>query len=309
MRFQRLGTGLVALAAALGAGPAAGDAALAAGASRDWYVAVGDSYSRGSQPGRSMGDEGFVYQLPAMARARGYDLQVANFACGGATSAALLTKAGCDGRKTQVQGEQPYADETQLDAATRFIAANRGRIGLITVSVGLNDLRSCLKAPELLGCTGDAATAMRGNVAATARALRDAAGPKVPIVGVGYPNVYLGSWLRPGGGRGHERARGMQAAFRSQVNPALRAAYRAGQGSFADATQASGGYGPMESRTPSPLGAVPAPVASICRLSWFCSEADIHLNRAGYRLVARTVVARLPRRPATSTVAQAARSR
>jgi len=175
--------------------------------------------------------------------------------------------------------------------------------------VGLNDLRPCLRVPALLDCTSGAATAMRANVAEAARALREAVGPGVPIVGVGYPNVYLGSWLRPGGGRGHERARGMQAAFRSQVNPALRAAYRAGQGSFADATQASGGYGPMKSRMPSPLGAVPSPVASICRLSWFCSEADIHLNRAGYRLVARTVAAQLPRRPATSTVAQAPHSR
>ena len=309
MRFQRLGTGLVALAAALAAGSAAGVAASAAGASRDWYVAVGDSYSRGSQPGRATGDEGFAYQLPAMARARGYDLQVANFACGGATSASLLARVGCDGRKTRVQGDQPYPDETQVAAATRFIAGNRGRIGLVTVSVGLNDLRPCLKAPELLGCTGEAATAMRANVSEAARALREAAGPNVPIVGVGYPNVYLGSWLRPGGGRGHERAREMQAAFRSQVNPALRAAYRAGQGSFADATKASGGYGSLESRVPGPTGAVPAPVASICRLSWFCSEADIHLNRAGYRVVARTVVAQLPRRPATSTVAQAPHSR
>ena len=293
---------LVACAASLAAAPAVGFAA-------DWYVAVGASYSRGSQPGRLTGDEGFAYQLPAMARARGYDLRVANFACGGATSDSLLTKVGCDGRKTEVQGEQPYPDETQLDAAARFIAANRGRIGLVTVSVGLNDLRPCLKAPDLLDCTGDSAAAMRANVSEAARGLREAAGPNVPIVGVGYPNVYLGSWLRPGGGRGHDRAREMQSAFRSQVNPALRSAYRAGQGSFADATKASGGYGPMESRTPSPLGAVPSPVASICRLSWFCSEADIHLNRAGYRLVARTVVAQLPRRPATSTVAQAPHSR
>ena len=293
---------LVACAASLAAAPAPGIAA-------DWYVAVGDSYSRGSQPGRSTGDQGFVYQLPAMARARGYDLQVANFACGGATSASLLTKAGCDGRKTQVQGERPYADETQLEAATRFIVANRGRVGLVTVSVGLNDLRACLKAPELLGCTGEAASAMRANVSEAARALREAAGPDVPIVGVGYPNVYLGSWLRPGGGRGHERTREMQAALRNQVNPALRTAYRAGQGSFADATKASGGYGSLESRVPGPAGAVPAPVASICRLSWFCSEADIHLNRAGYRLVARTVVAQLPARRATSTVAQDHRSR
>lgn len=278
-------------------------------AAQDWYVALGDSYSRGSQPGHANGDEGFVYQLPGLARSRGYALRVANFACGGATSASLNTAVGCSGRKTAVRSDQAYADETQLAAATRFIAANRGRVGLVTVSVGINDLRPCLRAPELLACTETAAGMLRANVATTASSLREAAGPGVPIIGVGYPNVYLGSWLRPGGGRGHERATAMQQAFERQVNPALRSGYRAGAGLLADATRASGGYGTMESRIPTDLGPVPAPVASICRITWFCTQADIHPNRAGYRLLARTVAAQLPGRQATPAVARAAAHR
>lgn len=294
---------LVALMATL----AVPSAARAAG---DWYVAIGDSYSRGSQPGHATGDEGFVYQLRSMARSRGYDLRVANFACGGATTSSLLTRPGCDGRKTRVEGDQPYEGETQIAAARRFIAANRGRVGLVTVSIGLNDIGRCVRSTAPPGCLDAATEVIRANVAVAAGALREAAGPGVPVVGVGYPNVYLGAWLRPGKGRGHARAREMRAAFMADVNPALRAGYRAGEAAFADVTKASGGYRSLHgTRLATSQGPAPMPVARICQISWFCSNADIHLNRAGYRLVARTVLAGLPAHPAAGTVASGRFSR
>lgn len=296
MRCQRLSTGTAL--AALGAAVLFFAAAPVARAADDWYVVLGDSYSRGSQPTTTIGSDGFAYQLPAIAARRGYgSLKVANFACGAATAASLVTRVGCDGRKTRVEGDQAYPDETQLAAATKFIRENRGRVALVTVSIGLNDLGPCVRAASLPDCSVTASSSVRTNVALAARELRHAAGPAVPIVGVGYPNVYLGAWVRPGGGVGHARAREMRDAFRGQLNPALRSAYREGDARFADVTKASGGYGSLGgARVQGRFGTVPAPVDRLCAISWSCDRADIHLNRSGYRLMARTVTAVLPRR-------------
>lgn len=295
MGKPRLATGLAALAAcalALAAAPATGGAS-------DLYVALGDSYARGSQPDRTSGDEGFVYQVPGLARKKGYELEVANFGCGGATTGSLISTVGCDNRKVSAPGERAYPDSTQLAAASAFIRENRERVGLVTVVVGLNDLRPCVRSADLPACVAGRAGAAATNVGEIARSLREAAGPGVPIVGLTYPNVYLGAWVRPGRKAGHRRAREMATAFRRSLNPALRAGYAEGQASFADATRASGGYGSMASRRKAGrFGRVPEPVADICRITWACDRADIHLNRAGYRLMARLVVAELPGRQA-----------
>ncbi|HYZ71035.1 MAG TPA: hypothetical protein VE528_05185, partial [Thermoleophilaceae bacterium] len=76
----------VALAAML-ALPAA---AQAAKPERNLYVSLGDSYATGYQAtgvrqGRNT-TNGFAYQVPKLARPRGYDLELVNFGCGGATT-------------------------------------------------------------------------------------------------------------------------------------------------------------------------------------------------------------------------------
>ena len=47
-----------------------------------------------------------------------------------------------------------------------------------------------------------------------------------------------------------------------------------------------------------PFGSVPVDVAQICRLTWMCTPApygpDDHPNKAGYLLIARTIMAALP---------------
>lgn len=276
-------------------------AAPAAHGAKDLYVSLGDSYARGSQPDRASGEEGFAYQVPGLAMKKGYDLDVANFGCGGATSSSLLGTVGCDNRKVEAPGGRTYPDATQLDAAGAFIRANRERVGLVTVVIGLNDLRPCVRSADLPACVARQAGATGRNVGEIARLLRGAAGPGVPIVGLAYPNVYLGAWVRPGRKAGHRRAREMALAFRRSLNPALRAGYAEGQVSFADATRASGGYGTMAGeRKAGRFGRVPGPVADICRISWACDRADIHLKRSGYRLMARLVAAELPIAPVGS---------
>src|SRR5215211_7569388 len=96
--------------------PAAADAAKP---KRQLYVSLGDSYAIGYQPSvlHPAGGtrNGFAYQLPELARARGYRFKLVNFGCGGETSVSLLERtAACRGLGP---GGRHYAGLTQIAAA------------------------------------------------------------------------------------------------------------------------------------------------------------------------------------------------
>jgi hypothetical protein len=77
------------------------------------------------------------------------------------------------------------------------------------------------------------------------------------------------------------------------INPALMKAYALAQGSLVDVTKATGGYIPL-TRTVRyrPYGTIPAAVASVCTLTWFCAQGNIHATTKGYILIGKLVVAR-----------------
>ena len=58
-------------------------------------------------------------------------------------------------------------------------------------------------------------------------------------------------------------------------------------------TAATGAYTPL-TRTVRfrPYGAIPAPVASVCALTWFCSQGNIHATTKGYTFIGNLVVAK-----------------
>ena len=107
------------------------------------YVSLGDSYATGYQPtapgvGRNTRN-GFAFQLPGLARPRGYNFKLVNFGCGGATTTSILQTKGCVPR-ARALGGPVYTNKTQTAAAEAFLRANRGKVGLITVSIGGNDV-------------------------------------------------------------------------------------------------------------------------------------------------------------------------
>ena len=126
--------------------PAAAQAAKA----KPYYVSLGDSYAAGYQrfspTVAKTTRDGFAYQVVPKARARGYDLKLVNFGCGGETSVSILN------RKTKCGGLGPggadYAGVTQATAAERFLREHRGHVKLITVSIGGNDVTACAKQAD-----------------------------------------------------------------------------------------------------------------------------------------------------------------
>ena len=283
-------SGLVA--AGLAALPGAAQASVVPSAAKPtYYVSVGDSYSVGYQPGvgATTGYTGYV--------AKKTHLTLANFGCGGATTTSIIDTVGCPDVLPHTAGAHLYPTTTQAAAAEAFITAHRGQIGLITVSIGGNDVTALRPASE----SGPRAwprpwPRIDKNVTTLATGLRSAAGPKVPLIGLTYPDVFLGAYVYPAPPPTAARmalAAASVVAFKSLINPALSKAYAAAGGAFVDVTAATGAYTPLTSTvTVAPYGTIPRAVARVCTLTWYYAVGNIHATSPGYALIGKLVVAR-----------------
>jgi lysophospholipase L1-like esterase len=244
----------------------------AAAQSGKWYVSLGDSYAAGWQAtGPHAGHttrNGFAYQLTDEASDKGYHFTLRNFGCGGATTTSILDSIGCPAAALG-PGAAPYPAATQADAAVEFLKQHKGQIGLITVSIGGNDVTKLVSE------------------------LRDAAGPDVPIRGITYPDVILGEYLS--GPSGQQLASLSVTAFKSLINPALSAAYASVGGKLVDVTTATGAYTPLtQTTTLAPYGTIPVAVAKVCSLTYYCQYKDIHPHTDGYKIIADLLLDSLP---------------
>jgi len=258
-----------------------------------YYVSLGDSYAAGyqpvPQPKGATNRHGFAYQLVGQARKRGYDFKLVNFGCSGETTETILKRTKkCAGLGP---GGVNYAGRTQAAAAERFLRNHRGQVGLVTVSIGGNDITFCAKQADPVACVGPALENVKANGAKLLKGLRKAAGKNVRIVGTSYPDVILGQWLTGN----QDLAKLSVIAFQSAVNPALKAIYESVGGKFVDVTEASGAYTPLEQTTTlAPYGQIPVAVADVCELTYYCQYQDIHPKTSGYALIAKLVAATLP---------------
>jgi lysophospholipase L1-like esterase len=269
-----------------------------AGAAERYYVSLGDSYATGYQataPGKGKATrKGYANQLVREARERGHDFRLVNFGCGGETTTSILNrKKACRGPAI---GGPRYAGRTQVEAATRFLRRHRGEVGLVTISIGGNDVTACVEAAEPIGCVDKAVKKVERNVRVLVRRVRAAAGPRVRIVGLTYPDVVLGEWVK-GTPEAQELARLSVIGFRDLLNPALKRRFEAVDATFVDVTAASGAYGSFDELVShAPYDSIPRPVADACHLTYYCEFGDIHARTRGYRLIAELIAATLPLR-------------
>lgn len=261
-----------------------------------YYVSLGDSYAAGWQAtGHGAGHttrNGFAYQLASEASDKGYHLTLQNFGCGGATTTSILNSIGCPDVALG-PGATPYPTQTQADAAIAFIKAHPGQIGLITVSIGGNDITRCAAEANPVTCVAGAINSVKTNVTKLVTELRTAAGPDVPIRGITYPDVILGEYLS--GASGQQLASLSVTAFKSLINPALSAAYASVGGQMVDVTTATGAYTPLsQTTTLAPYGTIPVAVAKVCSLTYYCQYKDIHPHTDGYKIIADLLLNSLP---------------
>jgi lysophospholipase L1-like esterase len=252
------------------------------------YVSLGDSYAAGYRPADGGAPAGTTRDGFANLVATRAGLRLVNVACSGATSGQLSTATGCSAANRAPDAPEPAG--TQLDAAVKALRDNKGHVGLVTIIIGGNDLAPCAVASDPLTCATDAVAGIQKNLAAVLPAVRAAAGD-APIVGLTYPDVFLGAWVSPDFPNGKQLARLSVSLFRDVFNTALKAEYAKIDATFVDVTEATGGYGPLTDLTQDPAyGSIPTPVAKVCALTYFCTHTDVHPTAAGHQTIADAVL-------------------
>jgi hypothetical protein len=267
-----------------------------------FYLSLGDSYSVGYQPGIGA-TAGYTAVV-----AKKEHMTLENFGCGGATTSSILSAIGCIESgfgPVAAFDAVPYPSTTQEQAALTFIADNPGRVGLITVSIGGNDVTSCANAPNLgaiEACVAAADALISTDVGSLVSSLDSALGtagdPTAKVVGLTYPDVILGDWVFPSGSPDPSLAGVSVTAFDDLINPTLSAAY--GASNFVNVTQAPYKTATAGDDTPltttqkvKPYGVIPSAVAEICKLTYFCALGNIHANDKGYKFIGGLIVSHL----------------
>jgi len=270
----RGGVALAALAVTLGT-------ATAASASppplftppESYYLALGDSIAYGFQTSKALAglppeafNTGYADLFAARLRQLRPRIATVNYSCPGESTTTFLLPCIWKTSGHALHNDYPGS---QLDAALAFLAAHRGQVSPITLSLNGNDINEFLQTcpPGDLACIQAGApaaiAAYQARLTSILRQLR-AAAPNAEIIVVGAydPNIGAFAFTDP---------------LFTQLNQAQQAAAATVRARFADPFPAFNPQGDLAETT------------AICTLTLLCSEGDGHPSDAGYRALAGIV--------------------
>jgi lysophospholipase L1-like esterase len=241
-----------------------------------YYLALGDSLAASDQP-NGVSDQGYAEQLYARLVAQDPKLELKKMGCGGESTVSM--RFGSQDPSVVLSCASPagyrqlYPKGTQLAEAVSFLQAHKGKVALVTIDLGANDVYridaqgnivSCLFDPA--GCAFENARAAE-NLAAILAQLRAAAGPEVRIVGMTYYPVYAPLC-------NSDSSLMFICGNSESLNAALVSAYNA---SSVPAADVAGAFF---------AGEYPDSAVAVCNWTWFCSVGDVHPNVGGYAVIA-----------------------
>ena len=248
-----------------------------------YYLALGDSLSRGVQPdaaGASVEtQDGYPDQVYAALRRTRPTLKLVKLGCPGETTSTMINGGICH-----------YQGGSQLKAAETFLHAHRGRVLLVTIDIGANDPEHCAgqqggglpSLTQLASCATKGIPAAVTHLTAIMTSLNAAAGPGVRIVGMNYYLPALAEWRS--GLPGHLVARAAER-LAATYNGLLDRVYTASGAQVADV------FGAFDTANFTAQGTTPRNVALLCQWTWACAAPprgpNQHANQAGYQVIAR----------------------
>ena len=267
------------LTACSGSGPAAPHHPPAKAPGPTYYLALGDSLSRGVQPnaaGTSVETRaGYADQVYAALRPRHPGLMLVKMGCAGETTSTMINGGICR-----------YPGGSQLAAADAFLHAHRGRVLLVTIDIGANDPEHCGGRPsfgQLAECAVKDIPAAVTHLTTIMARLTAAAGPGVRVVGMNYYLPALAEWRN--GLPGHLLAWTAER-LTATYNDMLDRVYTSHGARVANV------FGAFETSDFAAQGTTPRNVALLCQWTWACAAPprgpNQHANQAGYHVIART---------------------
>jgi lysophospholipase L1-like esterase len=247
-----------------------------------YYLALGDSLSRGVQPnaaGTSVEtSQGYPNQVYAVLRKTRPTLRLVQLGCPGETTKTMIDGGICH-----------YQGGSQLAAAVAFLHAHRGHVFLVTLDIGANDPQDCASQPGLdkitscLGSMPDAAD----NLTTILTRLRVAAGPGVQIVGMSYYLPELAQWRN---GLLGQAVAYVSERIAVEYDNLLMHVYAVADIKVANVFGAFDTTNFSDQVTVPGIGSVPRNVALVCRWTWECTAPprgpNQHANQAGYAIIA-----------------------
>ncbi|HEX3435121.1 MAG TPA: SGNH/GDSL hydrolase family protein [Pseudacidobacterium sp.] len=241
--------------------------------SQTYYVALGDSLAAGYQPLPGGGSE--IHHGYAEDLAPKVNMTLVNLGCPGETSATMINGGECN----------TYTSGSQLGDAEAFLAANAGKVGLVTIDIGVNDVLSCVTNGSInASCLVQKEAQVETNLQNILTAMRNAGGSNLKIIAMNYYDPFLAEWLN--GTSGQLEAVATVAAV-EEFNAAEAGIYLLNAAPVADVANA------FQTLNVTPVlyngQLVPKDVVEICQNTWMCSLNNIHANDAGYQLIANTI--------------------
>jgi lysophospholipase L1-like esterase len=243
-----------------------------------YYLALGDSLSRGVQPTPTgvlvETNQGYVDDLYAYYRLRHPELHLAKLGCSGETTESMITGGVCS-----------YPLGTQLAEAIQFLQTHQ--VALVTLSIGGDNILHCISVTGIdPACVKNGMDDASADLPQILGALR-AAAPGVAIIAMNYNDPLLGLWrFGPAGRLLAQQSLEITLLF----NSLLEGIYGAFQVPVADVAEAFR----ITDRRLIPLLDMPVNVFLALTWTWISLSPplgpDVHPNAVGYAVIAGAFV-------------------
>ena len=278
---------VVTTAAMAGAAPALAAHHTSATASHTYYLSLGDSLAQGVQPNKSgvsvETNQGYPNQLFTALHLGNPTLKLVKLGCPSETTATMINGGICT-----------YTAGSHVKQASKFLSSHRGRVQLITIDIGANDLNPCLvltNLKKIVACLTKVLPMLLANLSNIMATLGAAGGSGAPpTIGMTYYDPLLAGWLK---GTLAAKTLAKQSAELAQAfGTELTSVYTKFGAKVADVFTAFQSTNFKHKVTLPAFGKVPLNVGLICSYTWECAAPpvgpNIHANILGYGVIANT---------------------
>jgi lysophospholipase L1-like esterase len=228
-------------------------------------------------------NQGYPNQLFAALRTANPTLKLVKLGCPGETTGTMINGGICT-----------YSTGSQLAQAAAFLASHKGKVQLVTIDIGANDLNPCLALPtlnQIVVCLEQVFPQIQTNLTSIMNTLSTASGSgEPPIIGMTYYDPELANWLK--GDAASKALAKASIALAQAFGNLLSGVYTAFGAKVADVFTAFHTTQFGVKVTLPQFGQVPKAVAYICTYTWECAAPpvgpNIHANILGYGIIANT---------------------
>ena len=248
-----------------------------------YYVALGDSLSRGYIPGPGDTDQGYADVLYSRLKLKDPSLQLVKLGCSGETTTTMIEGGKCIDRYP--------VGTSQLQVAEQFLRDHLGQVTHLTLDIGANDVAGCAAGGAIdYTCVAQGTTSITTNLQTILDGITAADGKLPKSAGMSYYDPFLANWLS---GTQGQLVAAASVTLLVTINAIETLEYGEHGFKTADVQAAfhTGDFG--HKRFVLGYGVLPANVADICQFTYMCSQQNIHPTVQGYRIIANAFAAKI----------------